>query len=207
VRRIVDALDAGFYAAFGAVEPTGKRTLLALDVSGSMTASISGLPLTAREASAALALVTAATEEDYEVVAFSAVGDVPISYTEAAIARVAISPRQRMDDVVRTVSDWNFGRTDCALPMVWAQREGLEFDTFVIYTDNETYAGEVHPYQALRSYREHTGIPAKLVVVGMTATRLSVANPNDAGMLDVAGFDAAVPRFISDFARAEMVRA
>ena len=36
VREVVDALDAAFYAAFGNVEPTGKRLLLALDVSGSM---------------------------------------------------------------------------------------------------------------------------------------------------------------------------
>ena len=34
--EVVDALDAAFYTAFGNVEPTGKRLLLALDVSGSM---------------------------------------------------------------------------------------------------------------------------------------------------------------------------
>ena len=39
VREIVDALDAAFYAAFGNVEPAGKRLLLALDVSGSMAAA------------------------------------------------------------------------------------------------------------------------------------------------------------------------
>jgi 60 kDa SS-A/Ro ribonucleoprotein len=71
-RMIVDALDAAFYASFGTVEPTGKRTLLALDVSASMAgAAISNLPLTAREASAALALVTAATEPDYDIVGFT----------------------------------------------------------------------------------------------------------------------------------------
>ena len=37
VGQIVDALDAAFYTAFENVEPTGKRLLLALDVSGSMT--------------------------------------------------------------------------------------------------------------------------------------------------------------------------
>ncbi len=37
VREVVDALDAAFYTAFGNVEPAGKRLLLALDVSGSMT--------------------------------------------------------------------------------------------------------------------------------------------------------------------------
>jgi Ca-activated chloride channel family protein len=38
-RKVVDALDAAFYSAFKAVEPTGKRLLLALDVSGSMCAT------------------------------------------------------------------------------------------------------------------------------------------------------------------------
>src|SRR3954464_10271674 len=37
VRAVVDALDGAFYAAFGNVEPSGTRMLLALDVSGSMT--------------------------------------------------------------------------------------------------------------------------------------------------------------------------
>jgi 60 kDa SS-A/Ro ribonucleoprotein len=34
--RVVDALDDAFYLACGQVEPSGKRVLLALDVSGSM---------------------------------------------------------------------------------------------------------------------------------------------------------------------------
>ena len=45
VREVVDALDAAFYAAFESVEPAGKRLLLALDVSGSMTSgSVAGVP-------------------------------------------------------------------------------------------------------------------------------------------------------------------
>ena len=73
VREIVDALDAAFYTAFGNVEPTGKRLLLALDVSGSMVGGqVAGVPgLTPRDASAALALVTAATESRYETSASS----------------------------------------------------------------------------------------------------------------------------------------
>ena len=42
---IVDALDAAFYTAFENVEPTGKRLLLALDVSGSMDGGeVAGVP-------------------------------------------------------------------------------------------------------------------------------------------------------------------
>lgn len=49
--------------------------------------------------------------------------------------------------------------------------------------------------------RQSTSIPARLVVVGMTATDFTIADPTDAGMLDVAGFDTAVPNLISGFSR------
>ena len=54
---IVDALDGAFYLAFGNVVPSGKRLVLALDVSGSMTmGAVAGVPgLTPRIASAAMA--------------------------------------------------------------------------------------------------------------------------------------------------------
>jgi 60 kDa SS-A/Ro ribonucleoprotein len=40
-------------------------------------------------------------------------------------------------------------------------------------------------------------------VVGMTATQFSIADPKDAGMLDVVGFDGATPNIISSFAKGE----
>jgi 60 kDa SS-A/Ro ribonucleoprotein len=42
VQRVVDALDAAFKTAFGNVEPTGKRMMLALDASGSMSTLVPG---------------------------------------------------------------------------------------------------------------------------------------------------------------------
>ncbi|MFI5708632.1 TROVE domain-containing protein [Kribbella sp. NPDC051620] len=202
-RAIVDALDAAFYAAFGAIEPTGKRVMLALDVSGSMTQPVSGLPVSCREASAALALVTAATESAYQVVGFTS-GD-PRSrasrYDRSALTPLAISPRQRLEDAVRVVSELPFGGTDCALPMRHALAAGLEVDTFVVYTDNETWHGDITPAEALREYRERSGIDARLIVVAMTATGQTIADPHDGGMLDVSGFDTAVPTLIADFAR------
>jgi 60 kDa SS-A/Ro ribonucleoprotein len=67
VPQVVDALDMAFYATFQNVEPTGKRWLLALDVSGSMSmGTVSGVPgLTPCVASAAMALITAATEQHH----------------------------------------------------------------------------------------------------------------------------------------------
>jgi len=206
VAPVVDALDAAFYAAFSTVEPANKRTLLALDVSGSMAMSpISGLSITPREAAAALALVTAATEPKTTTVGFTASSVAPRTglfrrgATLDGIAPLSISPRQRLDDVLRTISGLPFSRTDCALPMLWATANKVKVDTFVIYTDNETWAGGVHPHQALRQYRDWSGIDARLVVVGLTATDFTIADPTDAGMLDIAGFDAALPTLLTDF--------
>ncbi len=197
---ITDALDAAFYAAFGAVRLSGKRTMLAVDVSGSMAAPISGMPITAREASAALALVQLATEPSAAAYGFAS--GPSRTWHSSVLKPLGISPRRRLDDALSVMDAMDFGGTDCALPMVHATQAGLEVDTFVVYTDNETWAGNVHPHQALQAYREKTGIPAKLVVVGMTSTGFSIADPTDAGMLDIAGFDAAVPNLITEFAGA-----
>jgi hypothetical protein len=172
-------------------------------------AAASAVPrLTPRDASAALALVTAATEPDYEVVGFFA-GKGGFEKRGRSLHRgyqdgltpLSLSPCQRLDDVVSTVSGLPFGGTDCALPMLYAKAREREIDTFVIYTDTETWAGEVHPAQALRDYRWASGIDARLVVVGMVSNGFSIADPADPGMLDVVGFDTATPQLISDFAR------
>jgi 60 kDa SS-A/Ro ribonucleoprotein len=214
VRAIVDALDGAFYASFGNVEATGKRLLLALDVSGSMTTGwVAGVPgLTPRDASAALALVTAAVERDAEIVGFyagrhgwKAGGRRRQWYLgEDGLTPLGISPRQRLDDAVKAVSDLPFGATDCALPMLYAQAKELEIDTFAIFTDSETWAGSVHPAQALYDYRRASGIDARLVVVGMVSNGFSIADPSEPGMLDVVGFDTATPQVISSFARGEI---
>jgi 60 kDa SS-A/Ro ribonucleoprotein len=209
VRELVDALDAAFYTAFGNVEPAGTRVLLALDVSGSMASGdVAGVPgLSPRDASAALALVTAATETQFEIVGFHAgrggwkSGGRRPGWSPDGLTPLAISPRQRLDDAVKAVSDLPFGGTDCALPMLYATAKQRLVDTFVIYTDSETWAGDVHPAQALRAYRQASGIDARLVVVGMVSNGFSIADPADQGMLDVVGFDTATPQLISDFAR------
>ena len=205
VPQVVDALDRAFYLAFENAPTTGKRVMLALDVSGSMSARVNGMQyLDCREASAAMALVTAASEPKHMFTAFTA-GSYPSRWSPrlgSGLSTLAISPRERLDDVVKRISGLAFGGTDCALPMLEALKHQWPVDLFVIYTDSETWAGKVHPSQALRQYRERTGIAAKLVVVGMASNGFTIADPRDAGMLDVVGFDTATPQVIADFAAA-----
>jgi 60 kDa SS-A/Ro ribonucleoprotein len=50
-------------------------------------------------------------------------------------------------------------------------------------------------------YRKETGIAAKMVAVGMTATEYSVCDPNDPASMNVVGFDASAPAIMADFIR------
>lgn len=204
VRDVVDAFDEAFYASFDAVEPTGKNTLLALDVSGSMDSPVAGLPLTCREASAAMAMVTARTEKSWHCFGFTSSGG---GYGglwgggNNGFTEIDISPKQRLDDVIRKMQALPMGGTDCALPMIYASKKKLEVDTYVVLTDNETWAGAIHPHQALQKYRREFKRPAKLVVLAMTPTNFTIADPQDGGMLDISGLSADVPQVISSFAR------
>lgn len=199
--RIVDALDAAFYLAFDNVESTGRRFILALDVSGSMGSAMIGSPLTCREASAAMALVTMAREPNCHVVGFTSGSSRSMWGSGSALRPLDISPRMRLGDVVRKITNIPFGGTDCSLPMRYAEKEKIPTDAFVVYTDNETWAGDIHASQALKNYRKATGIQAKMAVVGMTSTGFSIADPKDGGMMDFVGFDSAAPAVLSDFVR------
>ncbi len=190
VQQVVDALDAAFYLAFKAVEPTNKRFLLGVDVSGSMdTYTVAGMTgITPRIGAAALALVTAATEQEHLIMGFS-----------HYLVGLNISPRQRLDDVIATMQRVVMGSTNCSLPMTWALQSKVPIDVFVVLTDNECNTGSIHACQALRQYRDQMDIPAKLVVVGMVSGGFTIADPNDRGMMDCVGMDTNLPEIIRDF--------
>jgi 60 kDa SS-A/Ro ribonucleoprotein len=189
---VVTALDDAFELSFGAVEPAGTRQLLALDVSGSMgTGEIAGVPrLTPSAATAALAVVAARTEPWTRIMGFG-----------NTFRHLGITAKDRLPEAMEKVSGLTFGATDASVPMTWATDRRLAVDTFVVLTDNETWAGSIQPVQALESYRQASGINAKLIVVGMTSTGFTIADPEDAGMLDVVGFDGATPVLMAKFAQ------
>lgn len=190
VPQVIDALDGAFYNAFGNVEPTGKRWMLGVDVSGSMSSPISGMNLSCAEAAAAMSLITVHTEDQYYVHGFS--GEfVPLKFGK----------RTRLDDALKTTQGMNFGPTNCALPMEYALTHKIPVDVFTVLTDNETWFGSVHPCQALQQYREKMDIPAKLIVAAFVSNGFTIADPNDAGMMDVVGMSADVPVVMANFAR------
>ena len=196
VPEVTAALDRAFYACFKYVQPTGKNFLYGIDVSGSMCSpDLMNVPgLSPRVGSAAMAMAIARVEPNYAFMGFS-----------HELVPLNITPLQSLEQVIQTIDAIPMGGTDCALPIKFAHDRKLVVDMFVTITDSETWAGRNgHPHEWLEKYRRQMNRPAKNVVVGMTATDISIANPQDPGMLDVTGFDASVPSLIADFARAEI---
>ena len=98
-----------------------------------------------------------------------------------------------------------FGGTYCELPILYALRNNIKTDVFVIYTDCETSWSSETPASALKRYRAEMDIPdAKMVVVATTSNGFTLADPCDPGMFDVAGFDPAVTSLISEFVKGEL---
>jgi len=193
VSAIKDALEDAFYKAFKYIEPTGKRFLFGIDVSGSMGGSYWGQNgmsgLSPREAAAVVAMTCARTEKNYEMMAFSR-GFVPFN----------VSAKDSLETVIKTTSAFPYEGTDCSLPMIYAMEEELEVDVFVILTDSETHSGRIHPFEALKKYRKAINPEAKLAVLAFESSGFTIAEPSDAGMIDIAGLDANVPKILSEFA-------
>ena len=205
VPQVVDALDQAFERSFDTAPQTNQRFYLGIDVSGSMgSGAVAGVPgLTPRMAAAAMAMAIARREPNYYIAGFANGGvgyRVGFMRAGATMAPLSITATDSLVDAVHKTQGLDFGATDCALLMLDALEKKIPVDVFVILTDSETWAGPVHPTEALRKYRQEMGIPAKLVVVAMVSNEFTIADPEDAGMMDVVGFDSAAPALIADFA-------
>ena len=209
VPQISDALDNSFDKSFAFAPVTGKRFYIGVDVSGSMdggiVAGVNGL--SPRMGAAALAMCVARREENYYIGAFSdgISGRNQRDSTPYNMAPINISANDSIHNVMRSISNLPLAATNCALPMIDALKKNIPVDCFIILTDNETWKGNIHPNEALFEYRRKMNIPAKLIVLAMTSTGFSIADPNDAGMMDIAGFDSSMPQLIANFVSDEPV--
>ncbi|PZG22230.1 TROVE domain-containing protein [Nonomuraea aridisoli] len=194
VPAVLDALEETYELAFGTVEPSGKRLLVAVDSSGSMSwgggvhvgASPIGSPY---EVGCAMAVMLARIEK----------GNVHVIDVDTNVHASKVTPRTNL----REIASWqpSGGGTDLSLPFAWAARRRMNVDGVVVFTDNETWAGRAHPTQALDVYRRTVNPQVRVVVAAMTAAGYSIAAPRDEGVLNVAGMDASLPLIVNGFVR------
>lgn len=195
------ALTDLFRISYGVVTPTGKRIMLGIDVSGSMSSQVLGSKvLTCRDASIAMALLYLETEKNVSALAFSNT----LTDLLAPSSRNRLTRGMTLQQALSATHGMNFSSTDCVLPIQHAIKHNILIDAFIILTDNETYAPNEHPQNALVRYRELTGIQAKLIVLGMTGNCFTIADPTDRNTLNLAGFDTSTPEIASMFMRGEI---
>ena len=192
VPEVSDALEDAWDKSFGHVDPSGRRLVVAVDSSGSMsnTLTMGATPLGTRyEVACAMALMLKRTEGDNVHVI-----DVDLSARQSRITR-----RTNL----REITTWPApgSGTDLSLPFSYAAQYDLKVDGFAVLTDNETWAGRQHPFQALAAYRSRYNPDTRLVVAAMAPTGHTIAEPGDPGVLNVAGIDASLPRVITGFIR------
>ncbi|GAA3097212.1 TROVE domain-containing protein [Streptosporangium carneum] len=193
VPAISDALEEAYELSFGHVRPSGRRLLVAVDSSGSMTyhrVAAGGSPLgTAYELGCAMAVMLARIER----------GNVHVIDVDTSVHASKVTPRTNL----REIASWrpSGGGTDLALPFDWARGERLEVDGIVVFTDSETWAGRSHAVQALDAYRRSVNPAVRVVVAAMTPVGRSIGDPGDPDVLNVAGLDASLPMVVNGFVR------
>jgi 60 kDa SS-A/Ro ribonucleoprotein len=201
------ALDEAFYKAFINAPKTDKRYYIGIDCSGSMGSPfVTGGALKSIEAATAMALVTLHAEEKVHIAGYASGGTSHYAHRGSGMKELGISRRMHVTTACEKALALNWGSTDCGMPYKDALARGEDYDVFINITDNDTNSGG-SPHQTLREYRQKTGVAAKQIVIATYNSPFTIADPDDAGSLDLAGFDAASPAIVADFATDGKVRA
>jgi len=190
--KIIDALNKAFDLSFYSQESTNKRYYLGLDCSGSMfSTSVNGMDhLNASEVGACFAMTILKREQNSLIKGFN-----------NEMQPINVNPSSSLKEVLDVMENVKWGATDCSLPIIDAMNKKIPIDIFICITDNETWCGGVHPFEALKDYRKKMGINAKMIVLATTCNEFTIADPSDPYMLDIAGFSSDVPSVISEFSK------
>jgi len=209
VPAVVRALDDTFQASMRWVRPVGRPLLVALDLSRSArSAVLPGTRVTVLEAAAAMAVVSVSTEATClvaglvpAVAGLGVGGDARLGGCVPGLTLLDVRPGMRVEELVARLEAMPEGIPDGSVPVEWAGRNGLPIEGFVVYTDGGLWGGGMGMARVLAEYRSRTGLAARSVVVGMGGVPFEVADPGDAGMLDVVGCDGEAAELVAAFLR------
>ncbi|KAK5859515.1 hypothetical protein PBY51_021067 [Eleginops maclovinus] len=176
---ILKAMDSAFYKSFMNVEPVGKRFVVAVDVSTSLSSIVPGTSISTAVAAAAISMVFARTEAETHVLA----------YSEGALVPCSISADMTLAQATFELVKIPGGSTDCTLPIRWATENGKAADVFIILTNNPLWAFTASPVQSLKKHRQQSGANSKLVMCGLTSIGHAIADTEDRGLVSICGFD------------------
>ncbi|KAM4551856.1 RNA-binding protein RO60 [Odontesthes bonariensis] len=176
---VLRAMDSAFYRSFMNLEPVGKRFVVAVDVSTSLSSVVPGTAISTAVAAAAIAMIFARTEADVHVLAFS----------EGTVVPCSLSAHMTLAETTAELVKIPSGSTDCTLPITWASDNGKSVDVFIILTNNPLWTFTASPVESLKKHRQASGANSKFVMCGLTSIGHALADTEDRGLLSICGFD------------------
>jgi 60 kDa SS-A/Ro ribonucleoprotein len=188
--HVVSSLEKAFYKSFDFVEPTNNNFFFGLDVSGSMTSNIGDSPVSCHEVATIIGLTMSKVEPYCFVGGFS-----------SDFIDLGINSSDNIKTALKKTYKSNFSSTNPGSAIEYAIDNKLDVDVFVFITDNDINTGK-QPSQVLSKYRRVMNKPkCKMIVIGLTSTNFSIADPKDPLMLDIAGFSPDVTTVINSFVK------
>ena len=174
--NILNAIEDAFYLAFENIEAPIGNVYLAIDP---------GVPV---HWAAALAMALARGKGEL----------IAATFGNDQLRNLTIIDSDRLAGVCRAIGAQSGpvqGSPTVWLPLDDARRNRIAVDSFVVLT-GKPLCDDHRTAAALQEYRRAMGIPAKLVVVAMTADEAGMSDPAGVDALFVVGFDASVPAVI-----------
>jgi len=192
--RVVEALSDAFDAVAANSEfRIEKPTLLAIDTSASMNGGWGPRTSTGfspKEIAALMAYVFVRMESNVDIIGFDT----------AVNNYVPITKRTTIEQVVANARSG--GGTNCALPFQHALRSKTNYDSVVMVTDSESWAGWRHTFQECDEYRNKVNPNCKAVEIQVAASASGTQQLPDSPLnLQAVGFDAATYNVVESFIR------
>lgn len=185
-QSIVDALNEAYTYALQNVTPTNQSILIGLDVSGSMNHAVSKTSMTATQLGCVLAVTMAKTEKFAEIIGF-----------DTQLQKIALNRTTTIESACKAQT--NGGGTDCAVPFAYALDTKNKYDTIIILTDSESWAGSRHGSALLEKYRKTINPNVKIVEIAMVSNPHSQMPSNDKNILRAVGFDGNLVQVVNEF--------
>lgn len=179
------------------VEPTGKRVLHALDVSGSM---FGGSPLGGlhpAHVAGIMALSALKSDPDRARVMYFHTSTIHAGMSEDHTVRDVLNPQSSLWRGVAPMG------TDASLPFAYAVQKDMKLDAVVVYTDAQTWAGIEHVSVAFERLRKQCpGVRAIFVYVVAYGDRVTLTDPDNPDMHDIVA-SADLPKVLDLILRGE----
>lgn len=200
-RRVLKALEDVLEASLSGVPRLGRRVRVCVDVSSSMSSSLTGFRRGATskvrcvDVAALLAAAILRRNPEAEIMPFNHM-----------VIRLACDPRRRILDNAARMARFCEGGTGCSLPLAVLNQRAAMADMVIYLSDNQSWMDD--PWQPGKrntrlmcewDYFRHRNPDAKLVLIDLQPY-MTVQAPDRADILNVAGFSDQVFELLRLFA-------